>query len=1472
MRGRVLTRRHARTPALALALVTAIGIGVTPVTAAVAATPTAPVRTKSTTENTATTTQDASAEAKRTGKAVEVGSLRSESGDVYATPDGNLEAREYLRPVRTRVGGQWKPVDTDLVKTSEGTVAPGATTVGLEFSAGGDDAPLVRMEKAGRELALSWPGELPAPDLDGATATYRDVLPDVDLRMGAQEDGFTQLLVVKSADAAASPELTRLRLKLSAEGMDVRETSQGGLEAVDQGAGNAVFEAPKPVMWDSSTQDPAQPGAAPQAGTEPTQNTAPTRSPAPRQSAPVEKTTPAGTTAPAKSAKSAMSLSAAASTTAASGTSGQPAVAGDEPAAGESAKLAPVGVDIPAGGRELVLTPDTDVLKGEDTTYPVFIDPQWYSPRAAAWTMASKYWASAPQWKFNGENNAGLGYCGWAYCQPNDTKRLFYRIPVSKFAGKTILQAEFVVRNVWSASCGARSVELWRTKDISSSTTWNSQNASGFWIDKLKTDSFAYGFEGCSAKDAEFDVKSAVQTAANAKSSTMTFGMQAASESDIYGWKRFSDKAYLRVKYNRPPSQIRMSQLTMEYGGTCKKPADAPRVRTLGKIYANGVTDPDGDTVGVQIEAAWDSGDGKGVIARWKPARTSLKKSGSSFSLTLPSSLPENKQISWYARSYDGAQYSPWSSAGDPTGCYFTYDTKVPKAPAVTSAEYPASDPENPDDPWFDGVGQYGSFQLKAADTDVTKYWFGINGDPSSKNTITTSAGAAKVARMLPAKSGLNYVTARAFDAAGNGSEIRTYQFRVKSGQLERADWAMDEAAGATEAAGSAPEQTAALYGGATPGVEGRIGKAVQFDGVDDYAATDVATIDTDVSFSVSAWVKLSAMPSGAAVVASQRGNNAPGFELYYSKGYDRWVFNQYSADSASGTPVRAMQAAAGGVKAGEWTHLVGEYAAGEKLLKLYVNGTLAGSTAYSTPWNARRGMVIGGSFLGDTPASPFPGVIDEVKTFEKPLSAGEVSGLYSSNAIGAGRPARAVFHLDEAAEATVLSGRADVNPAVLKGGAALGSAGVDGNALTLDGTDDYAATSGPHINTSYGFAVSAWVKLAKTKPTHAASVASQAGEAVTGPELYYSSSYDRWVFNQHSADTADSTVVRAMQPEGATAYGGEWTHLVGVQDTVADQLSLYVNGTLAGTTALPSTWYAGGAVQIGASAFEGKATSFFPGQIDDVRLFDRPVSAEEVQQLFKQRALLNARWKLDALTGSASADDTGRAGALSVAGGAKIGTGFMDGGLELDGKAGYASAPAVPVDTSASFTVTAWAQAASIPTQSAAVVSAEGASRSPFAVHFVPDANNPDGLGSWEIELPSADTSDATTARPASTEFSGVTDWNHLALVYDGFAKQARLYVNGVLQEAACEDVDGDGTADDTSCQDMIAWGENVLTTKAGKSLQVGRTKIGATGAEYFPGVIDDVWFFQGALDDGQVGELAGSWFDVPTQVPAGS
>ncbi|MEV3872979.1 LamG-like jellyroll fold domain-containing protein [Streptomyces sp. NPDC049906] len=1347
--------------------------------------------------------------------------MRSESGEVFATPRGTLEAREYLRPVRTRVDGEWKDLDTTLRRATDGSVVPGAASVGLEFSGGGD-SPLVRLTKGGRELALSWPAALPEPELEGSVATYRNVLPDVDLRMGAQEDGFTQLLVVKSAQAAASQQLTELRMRLAADGMEVRETAGGGLEAVDAGARGAVFEAPRPLMWDSS------PGTS-QAGS--------------------------GTAARA-------------------GTPSQelPDRGGEEPGAGESGKLAPVAVEVPADGTELVLTPDTDVLRGSDTTYPVFIDPQWYSPRATAWTMASKYWASSPQWKFNGDSDSGLGYCDWSYCQPHDTKRLFYRIPVSKFAGKSIVSAEFVVRNTWSASCNARGVELWETKDISTSTTWNSQNATGFWIRELASKSFAYGFSGCSARDAEFNVKSAVQSAADDRDPVMVFGLRAASETDGYGWKRFSDKAHLRVEYNRPPGQLKMSQLAMEYGGVCKKPADAPRVRALGLIRALGVTDPDGDDVSVEFQVK--GADGRTV---WKPGRTGYKKSGSDFSIGMPSTIPKNEQLNWFARVHDGTHYSPWSSTGDPTACYFVYDPTAPASPSISSGDYPASDPSDPNDPWHDGMGQYGTFRFASSSTDTTTYWYGINTDPSPSKKITTAGGAAKTVEVLPPKPGLNFITAKALDAAGNASAPRTYFFRVKTGQPDRATWQLDEAAGATEAKGSAPARTLALRGGATPGATGVQNTALDLNGTDGYATTDLPAVDTSDGFAVSAWVKLAGMPTGAAVVATQSGNHSPGFELYYSKSYDRWAFNQYQSDTAGAPIVRAMAAQPGGVTAGTWTHLVGSYDAGRDVLELFVDGTLVGQTPYAAPWDARRGLQIGAGRYSGAPGNFLPGTVDNLRLFDKPLALNEVTALRAHQEVGdPGRPAIAVFDLDDPAGATEVAGHGGVLPAKYHGGVTTGEAGAAGKAARFDGTTGYARigqTNGPHINTKRSFTVSAWVRPDRL-PTTAGIIAAQAGHHAPGFELYYSSAYQRWAFNQYSADSPDATPIRAMGSTEAPLTVGQWVHLAGVHDTVANTLTLYVGGTKAGTTTLSSAFYANQSMYIGAGNYSGQMRSFFPGTIDDVRLLTRPLSAEEIEQIGKQRPLVEGRWNFETASTTqpvTTPDLSPRRRNMTLHGGAQLGSGWVDSnGLELNGTDAYASTSSMPIDSRGSFTVTAWAQASATPAHSVAVFSAEGNNRNAFEVRFHPDTQDPTGLGKWELSMPDQDTATASVKRVSNTEFYDVRDWNHLAVVYDGLAKELRLYVNGTVQDVACRDDDGDGTPDEAGCTDLTSWTDDALAFKANKSFQVGRAK-GDTAGRYFPGLIDDVWTFQGPLNESQVSELAGMFYDIPTDVPAG-
>ncbi|MFM9662815.1 hypothetical protein, partial [Streptomyces scabiei] len=86
----------------------------------------------------------------------------------------------------------------------------------------------VTMRRAGREFALTWPyGKLPAPSVDGDTATYAEVLPGVDLTVRAEADGFGHLIVVKTPEAAADSRLARLDLGMTTDGLKVAEDATG---------------------------------------------------------------------------------------------------------------------------------------------------------------------------------------------------------------------------------------------------------------------------------------------------------------------------------------------------------------------------------------------------------------------------------------------------------------------------------------------------------------------------------------------------------------------------------------------------------------------------------------------------------------------------------------------------------------------------------------------------------------------------------------------------------------------------------------------------------------------------------------------------------------------------------------------------------------------------------------------------------------------------------------------------------------------------------------------------------------------------------------------------------------------------------------------------------------------------------------------------------------------------------------------
>jgi hypothetical protein len=190
------------------------------------------------------------ARARRVGRPVFVAGASTETTTVRANPSGTFTAELSVDPVRVKRAGRWRGVDTNLVAGADGRLRPAATDSDVTFSGGRDDV-MVRSVERGVRVELQWREALPRPSVDGATATYREVLPGVDLQLTATPRGFSKVLVVKDRRAAANPELRRVLFGFSVRGGRVASDAHGNF-SIRKGT-RQVFAAGAPLMWDSSS-------------------------------------------------------------------------------------------------------------------------------------------------------------------------------------------------------------------------------------------------------------------------------------------------------------------------------------------------------------------------------------------------------------------------------------------------------------------------------------------------------------------------------------------------------------------------------------------------------------------------------------------------------------------------------------------------------------------------------------------------------------------------------------------------------------------------------------------------------------------------------------------------------------------------------------------------------------------------------------------------------------------------------------------------------------------------------------------------------------------------------------------------------------------------------------------------------------------------------------------------------------------
>ncbi|MGK4579143.1 LamG domain-containing protein [Kitasatospora sp. HPMI-4] len=161
---------------------------------------------------------------------------------------------------------------------------------------------------------------------------------------------------------------------------------------------------------------------------------------------------------------------------------------------------------------------------------------------------------------------------------------------------------------------------------------------------------------------------------------------------------------------------------------------------------------------------------------------------------------------------------------------------------------------------------------------------------------------------------------------------------------------------------------------------------------------------------------------------------------------------------------------------------------------------------------------------------------------------------------------------------------------------------------LVLDGTNQFMSVPVP-LATNQSFSVAAWVQPKSIG--RAETVISQDSSRVGGFALRLDASgKPQFGIPASDADQAgwDTVTGSAVLPlDGQTDSG--WTHLEGVFDATAGEIRLYVNGTLAGRAPHTSAWHAGGDVEVGRSMAAGAPAEYFPGNIAEVRVWQRAQS-----------------------------------------------------------------------------------------------------------------------------------------------------------------------------------------------------------------------------------------------------------------------
>jgi hypothetical protein len=1084
--------------------------------------------------------------------------------------------------------------------------------------------------------------------------------------------------------------------------------------------------------------------------------------------------------------------------------------------AGTPRREATVGVAVEKSA--LVLRPDAALLSGQSTQYPVTVDPVWHTADKHRWTSVLEGKPGTPYPNTSGEYpwaQVGQCYVPSGICNGIGLAHTYWMFDTSFLTDRLVISADLQLVVVHSPSCDDRVHQVWKADaDIHDGTSWSNKpgGIAGTTINFTAPRVHNCAPEGPGSKGVGIGVAGLVN-----RGGTTTFLVQPADRNDQLAWRRYENNAKLSVVFNRVPD-VPTGLQTDPPLKACHWCNGVPYVADDNVRLMATLTDPDGD----QTQAVWQVKVNGAVYS----SESAFQNNGAIHSYDVSTVNRHNMAVEWAVKAEDTAQHG----GGWAQGTTFVIDKQPPaSAPVVGATPYLA------DNRWHGGAGVPGRFVFSRSeedirdgvDADIDHYLWGWTQDPTNKVVASALGGYASVT-LTPPGDGPRDLFVRAVDRAGHPGPVTQHHFYVRAGNGPLAQWSLD---GNAEDEAFLGDRDGVVQGGVTY-TTGAVDQAARLDGTTGYV-TSPYTVRTDASFSVSAWAKLDSAGAARAVV-SQSGANFPGFVLWYRPDNGgRWVFGMpKSTASNQGTDLAVSTQPA---QVGVWTHLTGVYDAGARKLRLYVDGVPAGTVnRTAADWALDGRVQIGRTMWEGNPGTDYwPGLLDEVKIYDRMLSAEEVRAGVGADNVQVGH-----WKFDELSGTT---GRNDVpggEMVALRGNAAftgdsngdnLADGGVVGGGLKLDGNGDDAVTAGPAVHTNQNFTVAGWVQLEQAPGSgQFLGALSQDGANISGFFLGYrqrASGGGVWEFTTPGSDASGAPSGGAGVQSTSEASLNTPTHLAAVYDVDARQLRLYVNGRLEASGTRLDGFDATGPLAIG-RGLNGVPGGYWKGLIDEVRAYSRALSTAEVEAIVSRDDVALGEWRLDG-----NAEGVGGTGTL--VGTPTWTTGQSDApdptdlALQLSGD-DHIGLPRA-VDVRQSFSVSAWAKLDQVG-GTATVVSQDGPASSVLALMAIPD-------GRWSFAMSATGAAGGAVDRvdgPAAQ----VGVWTHLVGIYDAGADQMSLYVNGVpggVAKPHLQSLNPDG------------------------KLQIGAGQSGGLRQNRLIGAIDDVAVYGRVLFAAEIREMAG-------------